>query len=72
MPPNDLRVNGCIGSGLNLSWPGYGTNYTLEATGRLASPTWVEVPAAPVLVEGRLTLTDEISGSSRYYRLRQR
>jgi uncharacterized repeat protein (TIGR03803 family) len=66
-----------IRSGANviLTWPTHvaGFNYsgfTLQSTTNLVSPAvWNTVSPAPVIVNGRNTVTNSISGTQKFYRL---
>jgi len=63
------------GASVILSWPtnvaGFDyTGYTLQSTTNLVSPTfWAPVSPAPLVVNGQNTVTNSISGNSRFYRL---
>jgi uncharacterized repeat protein (TIGR03803 family) len=59
-----------------LSWPtNYAgldyTGYTLQSTTNLASLVWVTNLPAPVVVNGRNTVTNPISGTQQFFRLSQ-
>ena len=64
------------GGDVVLVWP---TNYagfdysgfTLQSTTNLASPVWTTNLPAPVVVSGRNTVTNPISGTQQFYRLSQ-
>jgi hypothetical protein len=55
-----------------ISWPAPETNYVLEASENLTAPQWVALSDTPTVVNSRLTVTNRITGPSRFYRLRQR
>jgi hypothetical protein len=56
---------------ITISWPAPETNYVLEATESLTAPQWVAISNAPTVVNSRLTVTNSVTGPSRFYRLRQ-
>jgi hypothetical protein len=57
---------------LRISWPAADTNFLLEASGALSSTNWMPVDSAPALVQGRLTVTNEVASSNRFFRLREK
>ena len=57
---------------LVISWPKADTNLTLEVAANLRDGDWVEVNARPVLVANRLTITNETTQGSQFFRLRQK
>lgn len=60
------------GNKLILSWPGEATGCTLQSTLQLnPSVTWADVTNVPVLVGARWTITNTISDSAKFHRLRQ-
>jgi uncharacterized repeat protein (TIGR03803 family) len=62
-----------IQSGTNvvLSWPTNFTGLTLQSTTNLVSPAvWTPVSPAPVVVNGQNTVTNPISGTQQFFRLR--
>jgi len=69
--PHPLKVERS-GDQLRLSWPGTGTNFALEACSILDSSNWASVPQAPVAAGSELTVTNEVCGPTRFYRLRRR
>ena len=55
-----------------LRWPSTATNYVLEsAAGLSPTNTWQTVSGSPTILGGERFVTDSITGSQRYYRLRQ-
>jgi hypothetical protein len=59
-------------SALEVSWPAADTNFLLEASGALSSTNWMPVDSAPALVQGRLTVTNEVASGNRFFRLREK
>jgi hypothetical protein len=58
------------GSQAVVSWQGSLTGFRLQsATPLAATNSWSDVSNSPVLVQGRNTVTNEISGAHRFYRL---
>ena len=63
-----------IHSGTNviLTWPTNVAGFTLQSATNLASPAvWTNVSPGPVVVNGRNAVTNPISGTQKFYRLRQ-
>jgi hypothetical protein len=60
------------GTNVILAWTNTATSFTLESTTNLLPPAaWSAVSPAPVVVNGRFTVTNGISSSRRFYRLSQ-
>ena len=57
---------------LELTWPGYASNYVLQASSRVDGTNWVEVPGPFALQNGRFTATSEVVGKSQFFRLRRK
>jgi hypothetical protein len=69
LPPSlTARVHG---SDLVISWPQAAAAYALESSTNTASGTWEAVTNQPVIVNLENTVTNRISGGSRFYRLRK-
>lgn len=59
------------GNQIVLAWPASSVGFVLESTPALTSGApWSVVSPAPVIVNGNFTVTNTISGGSKYYRLR--
>jgi len=56
---------------LTLSWSATGTNFVLESSQSLSQANWVEVLQPPVVIGNKLTVTNEILSSQKFYRLRR-
>jgi hypothetical protein len=55
-----------------VSWPGWATNYGLEATTDFsASNAWMPVTNAPTMIGSQIMVTNVITQPSRYYRLQK-
>ena len=70
-PPPQLTI---IRSGANviLTWPTNASGFTLQSTTNLISPAvWITNSPAPVVVNGQNTVTNPISGTKKFYRLKQ-
>jgi hypothetical protein len=52
-----------------VSWPTM-PNAALQSRTNLASGNWLDVPGPYIFVNGRYTVTNTVSGSARYFRLR--
>jgi len=57
---------------LTLSWPGTGTNFILESSQSLGEADWAEVLQTPIVNGNKLTVTNELLSSQKFYRLRRR
>jgi hypothetical protein len=58
------------GSQAVISWQGSLTGFRLQsATNLAATDSWLDVGDSPAEVQGRNTVTDEISGADKFYRL---
>jgi hypothetical protein len=61
-----------IGSQVVLSWSTNVAGFTLQSSTNLASPTaWIDMTVVPVVVGGRFTVTNSISGVNMLYRLKK-
>ena len=63
-------------TGVVLTWPtnyaGFDyTGYTLQSTTNLASAVWTAVSPAPLVINGQNTVTNPVSGTQQFFRLRQ-
>jgi hypothetical protein len=58
-------------SSITLSWPAPDTDFVLEATSEIESNVWIPVPQLPEILSNRWTLTQPLSASQRFYRLRR-
>jgi hypothetical protein len=67
--PANIKVNRQGGT-LKLSWPSVLTGYELDSTTNLTS-SWQTVTNLPVTLGGTNTVTNSLSGLTRFYRLRQ-
>jgi len=57
---------------LILNWPTNATAFTLQSTLNLAPPvTWLDVTNPPTLVGGMFTITNAMTGSAEFFRLRE-
>ena len=62
-----LSIHG-QGSSVVLSWTNTAPGYTLQTAPNLTS-VWTNAAPAPVIVSGRYTVTNVVSGPARFYRL---
>jgi hypothetical protein len=60
------------GGAVRLSWPATGTNFLLEAREDLRAGNWAEVSEPPIVDKDECVVTNEMSGSSAFYRLRRK
>lgn len=68
--PISLQINVVNTTNALVSWPLNVTNCTLQSAPALTS-AWTDVTNSPVAVGGRLSITNPISGQSRFFRLRK-
>jgi uncharacterized repeat protein (TIGR03803 family) len=60
------------GTNVVLTWPTNATGFTLQSVTNLVSgATWTTASPGPVVVSGQYTVTNPISGTRKFYRLRQ-
>jgi len=57
------------GNQVVLSWPAWASNYVLQSTTNFLPAAWSNVTNVPVVVNGRDTVTNPISGTQQFYRL---
>jgi len=69
--PHALKLDRS-GDALRLSWPATGSNFVLEACASLSRSNWAAVPQAPAVSGRDLVVTNEVCGTTRFYRLRRR
>jgi hypothetical protein len=69
-PPYTLEATRATNH-LVLSWPAVDTNYVLEASQTVPSTNWVLVPQVPSVQGDKRVVTEEISGTQKFYRLRR-
>jgi len=68
LPPS-LRIE-LSGTNVVLTWPLSGAGYVLQSTDKLTTTnSWTTVTNVPVIVNFQYTVTNQISGGSRFYRL---
>jgi hypothetical protein len=63
------------GSNVILTWPGSATNYNLQSSPALPGVSggggWTPVTNTPVIINSRNTVTNAVSGSGQFYRLKK-
>jgi hypothetical protein len=69
-PPPRLTLT-TLSTNALITWPTNFGGFTLESTTNLLPGAWGAVSPAPVVVNGQFTVTNPISGSQRFYQLRQ-
>jgi pimeloyl-ACP methyl ester carboxylesterase len=66
-PPLQIQL---AGTNVVVSWPFWAAGFVLESANKLAPPaSWTTVTNVPVIVNFQYTVTNQISGGSRFYRL---
>jgi hypothetical protein len=68
-----LNITQVATNRVTLDWTTASAGFSLESTNRLTSggPLWPPVPTAPVVVNNRFTVTNIISTSNQFFRLRK-
>ena len=70
-PPPQLSLIRSASNAI-LSWPTNAVGFTLQSTTNLVfQAVWSTVSPAPVVVQGNYTVTNALSGSQKFYRLRK-
>jgi hypothetical protein len=70
LPPS-LQIQ-LAGTNVVVSWPFWAAGFVLESANKLAPPiSWATVTNVPVIVNFQYTVTNQVSGGSRFYRLAQ-
>jgi murein DD-endopeptidase MepM/ murein hydrolase activator NlpD len=59
------------GNKIVLTWPAEAAGFGLESSTSLPGAVWSPVSPAPVIVSGKYTVTNTISGAANFYRLRK-
>ena len=54
-----------------IEWEGSSSNYVVETTPALDSPSWTTVTNTPVMIEGKTVILNDHAGSQGYFRLRR-
>jgi hypothetical protein len=68
LPPS-LQIQ-LAGTNVVLTWPLSGAGFVLQSATKLAPPvSWTSVTNVPVIVDFQYTVTNQVSGGSRFYRL---
>jgi hypothetical protein len=57
-----------VGGRLHISWSRQAMEYVLQRSDTLAGQ-WSNVPQIPKIVDGRYTITNNLMGNSRFFRL---
>jgi uncharacterized repeat protein (TIGR03803 family) len=66
-PPLQIQL---AGTNVVVSWPFWAAGFVLESANKLAPPaSWTTVTNMPVIVNFQYTVTNQISGGRRFYRL---
>ncbi|MDQ6632357.1 MAG: hypothetical protein M3Y82_11495 [Verrucomicrobiota bacterium] len=59
------------GNQLVLSWPTNAVGFTLQSITNLTSTNWISSTNLPIILGGQYTVTNNLSSSSRFYRLKK-
>ena len=71
LPKPQLTISASDGNAV-LTWPATAAGFTLQSTTTLASSaSWTNALSSPVIINGRNTVTNPISGRPSFYRLSQ-
>lgn len=66
-----VAIRSLTNSAVALSWPSSATGFVLQANMNLSTTNWVAVTNAPAVVNGKNTVTNEVTNSATFYRLRK-
>ena len=69
--PHSLAISRS-GDSVELSWPATGSNLLLQATSSLSETNWVPILQPPAILNGQCVVTNDISATRQFYRLRRR
>jgi hypothetical protein len=69
--PHSLSITRAQGN-VVLSWPATGTNLLLEACADLGRTRWQCVPEPPVIVGNQCVVTNALSTTNQFFRLRRK
>ena len=70
--PPSLTIARTTENTVVVSWPSPSTGFTLQSTTNLVSPAvWNTNLPSPVVINGQNTVTNPISGTQQFFRLRQ-
>ena len=59
------------GNSVVVSWATNATGFTLESATNLPAAGWTSNSFAPAIVNGKFTVTNPVSGGTRFYRLKK-
>lgn len=68
--PPVLRIQ-IVANRAQLSWPNPSTNYQLQESPSLTTPSWTDVPALPTVVGAEKQVLLLLQPTERYFRLRK-
>jgi autotransporter-associated beta strand protein len=69
--PVRLNVTAVTTNQMRVQWPSFASGYTLERASALPANNWTEVTNEPVILNGRLTVTNHVPAPAGFYRLRK-
>lgn len=69
--PPRLKITRTAENQVLLSWPDDTTGFVLERATSFSAPDWGVATPSPVIVANQNLVTNELSGSSQYFRLRK-
>jgi hypothetical protein len=69
-PPPTLRVK-LSGSAAVISWPASTVGFVLQSENALSPANWVDVTNTVVVVGSENTVTDNLSNTNRFFRMRK-
>ncbi len=70
-PPVSLMISIADSSQITISWPSAATGYSLQSVTDLSVGTnsWSKVTNVPILITDQFTVTQDVTGLSKFYRL---
>ncbi len=69
--PVSLNIAALNANTMRLDWPSHAGGYELQRTPALLPVNWNNVTNAPVITNGRFTVTNEVADPNGFYRLRK-
>ena len=66
-----VAIRSLTNSAVAISWPSSATGFVLQANMNLNTTNWVAVTNTPVVLSGKNTVTNEVTNSATFYRLRK-
>lgn len=69
--PVPLSISTVAPNQMRLDWPSYAVGFNLQRTEALPTNNWTTLTNAPVITDGRLTVTNQVVNPNGFYRLKK-